>query len=246
MRILKPRNHKMTQWKEISLKGGRTTPGIIKIDNTVHRPQASNAKIVHALLLHLENIHFNGAPRFLGIDDQNREMLTYIDGDVPTELGIWSDKVLASAAQLIRHYHDATIKSRFADHGEVFCHYDLSPCNTVFKNGSPIAFIDFDAASPGKKIDDVAYAIWLWCDLGNPELSVIEQSRRIQLFYTSYGLSDTKSAIIDAIIEAQKKQIKKYQANVNNGLPGWEKAIAWAENALKWVTINKAILENEL
>lgn len=37
---------------------------------------------VQAVLLHLEAVGFEGAPRFLGVDDEGREILTYIEGDV--------------------------------------------------------------------------------------------------------------------------------------------------------------------
>ena len=40
-------------------------------------------RAVQALLVHLERAGFEEAPRFLGIDDQGREILSYIEGDVP-------------------------------------------------------------------------------------------------------------------------------------------------------------------
>ena len=41
------------------------------------------AAAVRGLLVHLEEVGFDGAPRFLGIDDQGREVLSFVDGQVP-------------------------------------------------------------------------------------------------------------------------------------------------------------------
>jgi len=40
----------------------------------------------------------------------------------------------------------------------VICHNDLSPCNFVFRTGSPVALIDFDTAAPGNRCMDLGSA----------------------------------------------------------------------------------------
>jgi hypothetical protein len=47
----------------------------------VHKPASARTSTVHALLRHLEDVGFDGAPRALGFDDQGREMLSYLPGD---------------------------------------------------------------------------------------------------------------------------------------------------------------------
>ncbi|MEK8169329.1 hypothetical protein NKH77_04555 [Streptomyces sp. M19] len=42
---------------------------------------------MHALLAHLHEVGFRAAPRPLGIDDQGREVLTYLPGHV-----VWPDR----------------------------------------------------------------------------------------------------------------------------------------------------------
>ncbi|WP_165504856.1 phosphotransferase [Rhizobium pisi] len=44
---------------------------------------------------------------------------------------------------------------------EVVYHNDLSPCNFVFRQQIPVAIIDFDAASFGRRVYDLGYAAWL-------------------------------------------------------------------------------------
>jgi len=43
---------------------------------------------------------------------------------------------------------------------EVICHGDVAPYNCVFRDGRPVAFIDFDTAHPGVRIWDLAYAAY--------------------------------------------------------------------------------------
>jgi hypothetical protein len=73
----------MKEDREIPLAGGRQTPGIVRIDDTVRRTKGPNAPFVHKLLRYLEVVGFDGAPRLLGIDDRGREVLSFVGGEVP-------------------------------------------------------------------------------------------------------------------------------------------------------------------
>src|SRR4051795_3341979 len=135
------------QSAEVPLLGGRITPGVVRVGDTVRRPQGPHSEFVHALLTHLESTAFDAAPRFLGIDEQSREVLSYIHGEVPDDLdAALSDDQIAAAARLIRRFHDATAGSDLAGSEEVVCHNDISPVNTVFLDRRPTALIDFDMA----------------------------------------------------------------------------------------------------
>jgi hypothetical protein len=54
----------------------------VRIGDTVRRQPGERAGFVHELLHHFEAQEWLGAPRFLGIDDDGREMLSYVDGYV--------------------------------------------------------------------------------------------------------------------------------------------------------------------
>ena len=55
--------------------------GVVRVGDTVRRP--GTAAPVRALLRHLEKVGFGGAPRHLGVDGQGRDVLSWIEGDVP-------------------------------------------------------------------------------------------------------------------------------------------------------------------
>ncbi len=122
-----------TLFQEIPLLGGQLTPGIVRVGNTVHRPSKSNAAFVHELLLYLEEQGFGFAPRFLGIDEQGREILSYLDGQTFAGSGsALPDDLLVQAARVIRHLHDVTAGSRLAQDQEIVAHNELGPHNTIF------------------------------------------------------------------------------------------------------------------
>src|SRR4051812_2999128 len=107
---------------EQALTGGRTTDGVVRVGDTVRRPQTTNARFVHQLLIHFAQNGFVGAPRYLGMDEKNREILSYIEGSVPTDLGEFSDEQIVTAARLLRAMHDATTGSALRGSSEVICH----------------------------------------------------------------------------------------------------------------------------
>lgn len=195
--------------EEQPLCGGRTALSVVRIADTVRRTPSPNDEFARALLLHLEQQGFDAAPRFLGVDSAGRRVLSYVSGEVPAELGHFEDEALVGAARLIRRYHDATT-SLFSDSVwrsvgiDVAAHNDLSPCNTVFRAGTPIALIDFDAAAPGTRIRDLGYVAWLWLDIGNVDLySPGEQGRRLKLFVESYGSPADVRQVARAAIDRQ-------------------------------------------
>jgi aminoglycoside phosphotransferase (APT) family kinase protein len=136
----------------------------------VLRPPTAHTASIHAFLGALDRAGFVGAPLPVGIDDDGRERLSFIEGDVPlTPYPAWSqtDAALASIARLLRRLHDA---ARTFDHrahtwsdalsdpagGAIVCHNDLEPSNIVFRDGIAFGFIDFEFAAPGRPVYDLA------------------------------------------------------------------------------------------
>ena len=93
---------------EIELPAGDVTVGVVRIGDTVRRPRSTASEPVAAYLAHLEAVGFDGAPRYLGRDAQGRDVLTYLDGDVPGDpVEPWAaaDDVLPGVARLLRCLH---------------------------------------------------------------------------------------------------------------------------------------------
>ena len=215
---------------EVPLLGGRITPGVVRVGDTVRRPQGPHSAFVHALLTHLERVRFDAAPRFLGIDRQGREILSYIDGFVPDDIEAdMPDEQLATAAQVLRRFHDATAESELAGGQEVVCHNDISPVNTVFVDGRPTALIDFDMARPGPRIRDVSYGLFLWLNLGWDGPGPEEQRRRIRLWCDAYGLFDRDGLIAE--VRARVRETIERRRRDGAGAAGewWHAQLAWID-----------------
>jgi hypothetical protein len=159
----------------------------VRVGQTVRRTSFAWSPAVLDLLRHVEREGFAGAPRALGFDDQGREVLTYIEGEVgrgegfiPAQGGrfdvrvpdyVWRDDVLVHLGALIRAYHDAAATFPWADRQWCFearhpvdtiCHNELFPQNTVFQAGVPVALIDWDTAAPGPRAWDLGAVAWRW------------------------------------------------------------------------------------
>jgi Phosphotransferase enzyme family len=180
---------------ESSLTGGRVTPGVVRVDDTVRRPTGAHSGFVHELLAKLAEGGYEGSPRFHGLDEKGREVLDYRVGWVPPNLEWrrWGDSQVCSAAALVRGLHDATAGSALAGSSEVVCHGDLSPCNFVFVRNEPHYLIDFDRAHPDSRRSDLAYMAWMW--LIGPEdraksTPLGDRLRQTRLMLDRYGLKD--------------------------------------------------------
>jgi Ser/Thr protein kinase RdoA (MazF antagonist) len=214
----------------IPLTGGRITPGVVRIGDTVRRPTNSNSDFVHDLLRYLEGVGFDSAPRFLGLDDEGREILSYREGSVPENIRPdYSDEVLRAAARLLRRYHDAVADSELAGGEEVVCHNDISPVNFVFEDGLPVAMIDFDAAAPGSRLRDLAYGLFLWLDLGFDGLPLAEQPRRTRVFLEAYGLGETPVGLVDDLLRQQREKAARTEPTFREAARWWGAQADWLE-----------------
>jgi hypothetical protein len=68
------------QTEEI-LYGGNTSV-VVRVGDTVRRHTGHWTPAVHDLLAHLSSVGFVDAPTVLGIDDQSREVLPFVTGEV--------------------------------------------------------------------------------------------------------------------------------------------------------------------
>lgn len=204
---------------EVPLAGGTTNRGlVVRLGATVRRPARPTSSATAALLQHLADVGFTGAPRPLGIDAEGREMLSYIPGIAVTPpYPSWAltDEALTSVARLLHRYHQAAATFDPAPHswppsppapfgtGPV-AHNDPNLDNVVFRGGQAVALIDFDLASPAAPVWDVAAAARLWVPL-RPD-NAIGDSRagrtlvRLRRFVDAYGLVGAdRDLVVDAV-----------------------------------------------
>ncbi|MBB3297374.1 hypothetical protein FHT80_000010 [Rhizobium sp. BK226] len=221
--------------KEIPMTGGRITAGVVQLGDTIRRPITTDRSHVHTLLLHLEQQQFSGVPRFLGIDERNREVLSFLPGSVPLDLDHFDDEQLSAAAALLRRFHDAAA-SMVRDEGggaEVICHNDWGPPNAVFVDGLPTGIIDFDTIAPGLRLWDLGYSAFTWLDLGNPDYTGDEQIRRLFVFAKGYGMKQCSAAAIATYAVARQTALA-----VSGKTQGNAETAAWAESAAMWTVLN--------
>jgi hypothetical protein len=101
-------NETMTSSSEpVALEGGGRSV-VYRHGNVVLRNTGPWTPAVHALLRHLGDVGFPAAPRLVGsgLDDDGREMLTFIDGEF-THPGPWSLDGAAALGGLLRDLHQA-------------------------------------------------------------------------------------------------------------------------------------------
>jgi hypothetical protein len=228
---------------EQELAGGNMT-AVSRVGDTVRRNVGPWTKQVHMLLAHLRAKGIQEVPVPLGFDQQGREILTFIPGLVGHSPlpELRSDKILISAARLLRRIHDATEdmaqvwqsgwQSPTREPIEVICHGDFAPYNCVFDKGNLIGVIDFDNAHPGNREWDLAYALYRFAPItapSNPENygTISDQCRRVRLFCDEYGLQERsqilqtiKSRIAymaDDLRQGAANGDKRHQANIDAG-----------------------------
>lgn len=205
---------------EVPLVGGDMTDGVVRVGRTVRRPVRPHTPAVHALLRHLEAVGFEGAPRVLGIDAQNREVLSYLPGQVPHRPlpgFALSEATLVALAELQLRYHQAVVGfepppwaqwdgelTPLVDGPvELVCHCDINLENVVFRPGPdglrPYALIDFDLARPGTRLVDIIQTLRYWAPLAppadrDPAFADVDVPDRIAVFCDAYGLSRAERA----------------------------------------------------
>lgn len=219
------------QGDEHPLPGGDVTDGVARVGDTVRRPMGPHSELVHHVLTQLEEAGADCAPRFMGIDHQGREILSFIEGEVAgrpwpgwvaeTERGV-------SVAKLLRRLDDALVTLGLPDHTAVrswpsgapepvgpvasfLGHRDVTPENTVFRDGRAVALLDFDLLRPSSRVDEVAdllqwWAGWVAPEDRDPAFVGVDPGERGRLLVDAYDLSneDREWVVPVAISAAQQ------------------------------------------
>jgi hypothetical protein len=201
---------------------GGNTGGAIRVGDTVRRPVGPWTPAVHALLTHLATKGFSGAPRPLGIDDQGREVLTFLEGETVGSAKPWpawthAEDALEQVARWLRAYHEAV--ADFApppgavwreggqwSPGLIIGHNDAAPYNAVWHDGELAGFFDWDFAAPVTPEWDLAFTAFSWVPLHARHVVAAEgftdftaRPQRLHRFLDVYGWSASQTAFIKVV-----------------------------------------------
>jgi hypothetical protein len=244
--------------EEVPLDGGYVT-GVVRVGDTVRRTLGEKRPFVQDLLGFLEDAAWAGAPRFLGFDREGRQMLSWIEGHVPWSgvdeaPTIYDEASVAGVARLVREMHDLTAGTVLAGTAEVVCHNDLSLRNTVYRELGdrwlPVAFLDWDLAAPGLRIDDVAHLCWQWA--ANTTVDVDTAATLVRTAADAYGLARSqRGELIESVLRWQDRCWRGIEQRINRGDPTARRLeAAGAVEAIRadwnWTVRNRAALEGAL
>jgi hypothetical protein len=210
---------------EIPLAGGDVNP-VVRVGDTVRRPRGPAA--VRALLEWYERVGFDGAPRFVGFDEQGREVLSYVEGEPAFAPVPHGDEIVLAIGALLRRAHDA--QKGFVppvadwdrhvpgpDAGdEVIGHCDLFWTNVIFRDGLPAALIDWELAAPTTRVLDVGLAATYWAGLRIDDtlrewgLPLDRRGERLRLLCDGYGLDVTgRASLLDELLAQRRGRLER-------------------------------------
>jgi Ser/Thr protein kinase RdoA (MazF antagonist) len=193
-----------TSGQEEALAGGNMS-GAVRVGVSVRRRAGAWSPTIQRLLRHLRQHGLDWAPEPLGCDQDGRDSVSYLAGEVPQYPlpdWVWSEDILTDAARHLAQLHAASADFDTTDASwqipahepvEVICHNDFAPYNMVFVDGRLTGVIDWDTASPGPRVWDLAYLAYRLVPLTDPangdglDSNVGQRARRLRLLCDSYS-----------------------------------------------------------
>lgn len=196
------------------LAGGVANAGaVVRIGGHVLRPTSEHTPAIHRYLAYVRAAGCDAVPDVVGLEPDGRERLVFVSGDVPLPpFPAWSyvPATLASTAALLRRIHDASIgfdaggltwNTELADpeaggSDDVICHNDVCPENVVYRDGVAVVILDWEFASPGRRLYDVAALARMCVPIDSPEgaaqlgRAAADPLRGLAAVADGYGLVD--------------------------------------------------------
>jgi hypothetical protein len=179
--------------EEQRLPGGNVG-GAVRVGSTVRRATGPWTPAVHALLGYLAE-RVPAVPRVLGRDEQGREVLSYMPGQViDVEAERLSPGRIVSLVRWTRSFHAAVAGFSHLGPWRYFPvaeptlvgHNDIAPYNVCFDGDEVTGVFDWDLAGPSTPLLELAFIAWncvpLWRDIG-PGVA----AERLALIASAYG-----------------------------------------------------------
>ncbi len=264
-------NSQSSREKEVPLDGGGRNI-VTRRGDIVLRETGPWAGSVHDLLKHLEERGFEGAPRVVGsgFDDQGRETLTYVEGQV-VHPALWSEAALATMGALLRRLHNATASflppasavwrpwfGREIGTPDIIGHCDVSPWNVIMRNGHAYALIDWEVAGPVNRLTEVALVAWTCAQLYDDDIAernnlpdARSRMKLVRRFVDAYELpAGERHQLADRMIElairnAAAECVEHRITPDTTQTPGlW--GIVWRARSAAWMMRNRPMVEEIL
>lgn len=224
--------------EELPLEGGATLVGVVRIGSTTRRPVRPSSPLMRDVLAHLQRSGFEAAPRWLGVDEHGRDILSWIEGDTFTERSklhpyigdsaeriLFADEQIAAAMRLLRRYHDTF-------DAEVVCHGDYGPWNLVWRDGMPVGVIDFDDLHVDDASNDVAYALRMFVSYGFAAAPPDDLVRRTRSALAAYGSTFDVPSILAQEYDAAEERCRRN---------GWHRQLARLPVERAWLAANREL-----
>lgn len=226
---------------EQALTGGNLNRDVVRIGTTVRRMAGPWTPAVHDLLSHLAERSYP-APRPIGIDNQGREVLSFIPGECahPNHLeAIATDAAMRRVGKLIADYHraqadyvrpgDAVWRTEGQDPTgatEVLAHNDLAPWNLIVGQKGWV-FIDWDLAAPGRRMWDLAWAlhsfVGLWPDSPLTDCQIIG---RISAFCDGAEVADRdRPELLVIVVERTRHHVAMLRDRARSGAAEYQRLV---------------------
>jgi hypothetical protein len=230
------------------LHGGVANAGaVVRRGDHVLRPSNPHTPSVHRFLRALRDAGFDGASEPVGVDPDGRERLVFVPGGVavpPFPDWAQADDVLASVADLLRRFHDASAavstegewseEMADADGGPIVIHNDVCLENVVCRDGRAVAFLDFDFASPGRPVSDLAKMVRMCGPVDDDESAgrlgwhPADRAVRARVVADAYGLDrDGRAELLADLDDGMARSGEFVRRRVEAGDPNF--IAVWAQ-----------------
>lgn len=198
--------------------------------NEVHRGPTSPyaVQLLRFLTLH----QWPYSPALISSSSQ-ASVLEFIDGTAAVtpaqRAAAGADSALAATARMVRELHDLTAGTYLSRGGEVACHHDLDPRNTIYRRDGdvsfPVALIDWDSAGPGRRVHDLAHLCWTYTGI-NPTAVPDLIWHRIRVCLEAYEWTGTDREVVRAMLWWQDRCHRGIRAEAEAGDPAMRALVA--------------------
>jgi hypothetical protein len=224
------------------LLGGLEAGRVVKVGETVRRAAGPWTPSIQALLAHLQAKGFP-SPRPLGLDDEGREVASFLPGRCSN--WPWPAALLEAAGArqigaLLRRYHAAVADfappspalwrhgAQPLGPGEIVLHGDFGPHNLIWSPTALIGVIDFELARPGDPLEDAGFAVIRAAQLRSDELTrpvgfdaPPDRRARLEAFADGFGASI--ATLVDAALLAQRAELDRIVRLGGQGIEPWSR-----------------------